>query len=129
MQEQAVKLIRHGKYHMKIRHRKQILFSVLDPRFPLRILALGAMTVTAGVITDANVPALIASVNMPSQGSSAATLKGAQRALHKSVGGILFNILFSKSLNDLCQLECRLQSFLYNLSNGLNRLLRLGFAT
>ena len=36
---------------------------------------------------------------------------------------------FSKPVNYLCQFICRLQSLLYNLSIGLNRLLRFGFAT
>jgi hypothetical protein len=52
---------------MEIRYGKQILFTVCDPRFSLRILALGTMTVTAGVVTDADMPALIAFVDMSAQ--------------------------------------------------------------
>ena len=52
---------------MEIRNRKQILFAIFDPCFTLRILALGAMPVPAGVIADANVPAIIAFIFMPTK--------------------------------------------------------------
>jgi hypothetical protein len=49
---------------VKVRNREKIPFSVFNPGFPLGVLAFGTMTVTAGVIADANMPALIAPVNM-----------------------------------------------------------------
>jgi hypothetical protein len=52
---------------MKVRNRKKITFTVFNPGFPLGILALGTMTVTAGVVTDADMPALITFVNMSAQ--------------------------------------------------------------
>ena len=52
---------------MKIRNRQQILLAAFNPCFPLSILAFGTMTVTAGVITDADMTALIAFVHMSAQ--------------------------------------------------------------
>ncbi len=52
---------------MKVGYRDQVLFPVFDPFFPLGILALGTMAVTAGVITDADMPAAIAFVDMSAQ--------------------------------------------------------------
>jgi hypothetical protein len=52
---------------MKIRYRQEILFTAFNPCFPLGILAFWTMTVTAAVVTDANVPAMIASVNVTSK--------------------------------------------------------------
>jgi hypothetical protein len=49
---------------MEIRNRKKIPFTVFDPCFALGILAFRTMTVTTGVIADANVPAMVAPVNM-----------------------------------------------------------------
>lgn len=72
--EYPVELIRQGKHYMKVRNRKEIAFTVFYPGFPLSILALGTMTVTAGVITDANMPAMIAPVNMTAQRGATATL-------------------------------------------------------
>lgn len=67
MQEQTIKLVGNSKHHMKIRYRQEILFTAFNPCFPLGILAFWTMTVTAAVITYANVPAMIASVNMTSK--------------------------------------------------------------
>jgi len=74
MQEQTIELIRYGKNNVKIRYRKQVLFTVFNPGFPLSILALGTMAVTAGVIAYANMPALIAFINMSAQRRCTATL-------------------------------------------------------
>jgi hypothetical protein len=52
---------------MEVWHGQQILFTAFNPCFPIRILALGTMTVTAGVVTDADMPALIAFVDMSAQ--------------------------------------------------------------
>jgi hypothetical protein len=67
MQKQPVELVGDSKHNMKIRYRYQVLFTAFNPRFPLGVLAFGTMTVAATVITYANVPALIASINMSSQ--------------------------------------------------------------
>ena len=67
LKKQAVECIRYSKYHMKVWDRKQILFAVFHPCFTLSILALGTMTVTARVITDADMTALIAFINMSAQ--------------------------------------------------------------
>jgi hypothetical protein len=49
---------------MEIRNRKKIPFTVFDPCFALGVLAFRTMTVTTGIIADANVPAMITPVNM-----------------------------------------------------------------
>ncbi|HUX57843.1 MAG TPA: hypothetical protein VMV77_12770, partial [Bacteroidales bacterium] len=67
VKKQTVEFIRNRKNHMKVWDRQQILFAAFYPCFTLRILALGTMTVTAGVVTDADMTALIAFVNMSAQ--------------------------------------------------------------
>jgi len=67
LKKQAIEFIRNCKNHMEVWHGQQILFTAFHPCFPIRILALGTMTVTAGVVTDADMPALITFVNMSAQ--------------------------------------------------------------
>ena len=114
---------------MKVGNRKKIAFAVFYPGFPLGVLALGTMTVTAGVIADANMPALIAPVNMATHRGAAATLQRAQGPAHIRIGPMLFYELYSVIVDYLSQFIGRSQGLSYNLSNGLNRLVRLGFAT
>jgi len=114
---------------MKVGNRKQIAFTVFYPGFPLGVLALGTMTVTAGVIADANMPAMIAPINMAAQRCATATLQRAQGPAHISVWLMLFYELYSVIVDYLSQFIGRSQGLSYNLSNGLNRLVRLGFAT
>jgi hypothetical protein len=52
---------------MKVWDRKQILLAVFHPCFPLSVLAFWTMTVTARVVTNADMPALIAFINMSAQ--------------------------------------------------------------
>jgi hypothetical protein len=87
------------------------------------------MTVTAGVIADANMPALIAPVNMATHRGGAAMLQRAQGPSHICIGPMLFYELCSVIIDYLSQFICRSQALSYNLSNGLNRLVRLGLAT
>jgi hypothetical protein len=67
LKKQAIEFIRNRKNHMKVWYRQQILLAVFNPGFTVSILALGTMTVTAGVVTDADMPALITFVNMSAQ--------------------------------------------------------------
>ena len=67
IQEQVVKLARDSKHNMKIRYRDQILFTAFNPCIALGVLAFWTMTVTVIVVTDANVPAMIASINVSPQ--------------------------------------------------------------
>jgi hypothetical protein len=67
LNKQAIEHVRYCKDNMKVWYRKQILLAVLYPCFPLGVLALGTMTVTARVITNADMTALIAFVNMAAQ--------------------------------------------------------------
>jgi hypothetical protein len=129
MHEQPVELIGQSKNYMKIGNRQKIPFAVFNPCFALGVLAFGAMTVTTGVVTDAKVPALIATVNMATQRCGAATLQGAQRPTHVCIGKVLFDELFAVTVDYLSQFKDRSHPFSYNRSNGLKRLLRLGLAT
>jgi hypothetical protein len=52
---------------MKVWYRQQILLAIFNPCFSLGILAFGTMTVTARVVTDADMAALITFVNMSAQ--------------------------------------------------------------
>lgn len=67
LKKQAIEFIRNSKNDMEVWYRQQILLAAFHPCFPVRILTLGAMTVTAGVVTDADMPALIAFVDMSAQ--------------------------------------------------------------
>jgi hypothetical protein len=67
LKKQTIQCIRYCKNNMKVWDRKQILLTVLNPCFSLSILALGTMTVTARVVTDADMAALIAFINMSAQ--------------------------------------------------------------
>jgi hypothetical protein len=67
LKKHAIEFIRYCKNNMKVWDRKQILLAVFHPCFPLSILALGTMTVTARVVTDADMTALIAFINMSAQ--------------------------------------------------------------
>jgi hypothetical protein len=52
---------------MKVWHRQQILLAVFNPGFTVSILAFRTMTVTAGVVTNAGMSALVTFVNMSAQ--------------------------------------------------------------
>jgi hypothetical protein len=67
LKKQAIECIRYSKNHMKVWDRKQILLPAFHPCFPLSVLALGTMTVTARVITNADITAIIAFINMSAQ--------------------------------------------------------------
>jgi len=65
--KQTIEFIRYSKNHMKVWDRKQILLAVFHPCFSLSVLALGTMTVPARVVTNADMTALIAFINMSAQ--------------------------------------------------------------
>jgi len=129
VKKQPVQFIRDRENHMEVWHRQQILFAAFDPGFALCVLAFGAMTVAAGVITYADMTALVAFVHMSAHGRCTATQQGAQGSFYITVGCMLLVKLLPEPFNDICQFEGRFQALAYNLSNGLNRLLRLGLAT
>ena len=129
MKEQIVEFIRNRENDMKIGNRDQVIFPVFNPSFSLRILAFGTVTVTAGVIAYANVPASIAFIYMSAQGSSTTAKQSTESTLEICIGRIMFFKLNPEPVNYISQFINRLHCFLYNLSNGLNRFVRLGFAT
>jgi hypothetical protein len=67
LKKQTIEFIRYCKNNMKVWDRKQILLAIFHPRFPLGFLALGTMTVTARVVSNADMSALIAFINMYAQ--------------------------------------------------------------
>jgi hypothetical protein len=54
IQAEFIECCRQGEDHMKIGCWKQLRFSGLYPPFALYLLALWAMAIPAGIITDAN---------------------------------------------------------------------------
>jgi len=67
LKKQTIESIGYCKNNMKVWDRDKILLAVLNPCFTLGILALGTMTVTARVVTNADMAALIAFINMSAQ--------------------------------------------------------------
>jgi hypothetical protein len=67
LKKQTIESIGYCKNNMKVWDRKQILLPVFHPCFSLSVLALRTMTVTARVVTDADMTALIAFINMSAQ--------------------------------------------------------------
>jgi hypothetical protein len=67
LKEQTIESIRYCKNNMKVWDRQKVLLPVLNPGFSLSVLAFGTMTVTARVVTNADMTALITFVNMPAQ--------------------------------------------------------------
>jgi hypothetical protein len=67
LKKKTIERVRYCKNNMKVWDRKQILLSVFYPCFTLSILALWTMTVTARVVTNTGMTALIAFINMSAQ--------------------------------------------------------------
>lgn len=114
---------------MKIRNRQQVAHALSYPFFTTVSLTLRTMTVPARIVADLDMPARIASVNMTAQSRCSALLQSSKHTANVAVGMVLLLELLPVTVNYLCQFKAGLQTLAYNLSNGLNRLLRLGFAT
>ena len=56
----------------KIRHWKQLGFPVFNPFFAVFALTFRAVPVSAGVVADADVSALVTRIDMPAQSRSSA---------------------------------------------------------
>ena len=69
---QAIKLMRQGEYHMEIGNRQELLLLLYGPHLFVQALASGTMAVAAAIIADAQVAALITSVNMAAQSGGTA---------------------------------------------------------
>src|SRR5215467_3833477 len=69
LQRQCRELLRQGKHHMEILDGQQFISARLHPLGSGCSLALGAMAITAGVICDLLIAALIALFEMTAQGS------------------------------------------------------------
>jgi hypothetical protein len=67
LNEETIEFIRNRKDNMKVWHRQKIVLAVFNPGFTVSILAFRTMTVTAGVVTDAGMSALVTFVNMSAQ--------------------------------------------------------------
>ena len=73
----------HGEDDVKIRDRQEFRATVGEPLRARQTLALGAMPVTAGVIGDADLAAILALLDMAAERRRAARLNGAH---HPSLG-------------------------------------------
>ena len=63
-QDHGVQLMRQRKDDMEVANRQEFLLACLSPFFSGYLLALGAMSITAGMIGDALSAAVVASFNM-----------------------------------------------------------------
>lgn len=129
VQKQPVEHGRQSKDQVKIGYRQKICFTVLYPGLALGILAFGAMTVTAAVITDANMPARVAFINMTSQSSGTTPEQCSESTFYVGIGGMLIVKFLTEAFDYPGQFEGWFHDLAYNLSSGLNRLVRSGFAT
>src|SRR5450432_4692789 len=71
LEHQGMKQIGQRQHDVEVRNGEQALQASFEPDGSLNCLALGAMAISAGVISDANVPAGTAVLDMATQSSSA----------------------------------------------------------
>jgi hypothetical protein len=71
---------------MKVGYRQQLVFDLFYPAFSLGVLAFGAMTVSAGVVADAQVPASITLIDMSTHCSGSAVSDRSQVSLYVGIG-------------------------------------------
>ena len=80
IESDAGDLFRNGEYDVEIFDRQQFSPPAFEPLCPLRVLALRAVAVTAGVVSDAAVIAMAAFFGMAAQRGGTAALDGAHDA-------------------------------------------------
>ena len=83
-EDQTVKFVRQGKHQMEVSHRQKLRGLFFQPLGLGQGLALGAVAVTAGVISRVLKAASVALLEMPSQLLGAADLNGPH---HLEMGG------------------------------------------
>ena len=122
--------MRKGEDHMHIAHRQQFLTAFGKPLIPSVGLALGTVPVTATVITDAQVTALIALINVSAQGNGSAATDGMQGTPLPAVKLQLSICTVPVLVQYSGQFKIRPHHYLpYNRSSGLTGGLSDGFAT
>ncbi len=68
----------HGKDHMEIAGVEEIALPCCDPALASLRLTLGAVAIATRVVGDGLIPAALAGIAMPAEGSGAAALNGSQ---------------------------------------------------
>lgn len=96
---------------MEVRNRKQILLAVLNPGFPLCVLAFGTMTIPAAVVADADMAALVAFIDMTAEYGSSAYLYRIQYPEGVCIGIECTVKAAAESFNDLSQFKGRSHLF------------------
>jgi hypothetical protein len=76
LEDDGIKNIRNGKYHMKVSDIEQIAFLRVNPAFLCKRLTLGTMPVATGVVRDLSKSAISTYINMTSQSGSPAFFYG-----------------------------------------------------
>ena len=76
LQEERNQAVRKGEDHMKVGNRKQVVHLRFNPKRLIQALALGTMSIAAGVIGGILAPAVIASLQVPTQGRGATCDQG-----------------------------------------------------
>lgn len=64
--------IRHSEYDMEVLSRDNLFPAECDPLLSLLVLTLGAMTIPAAVIADADIPTFGTNLHMPAKGAGPA---------------------------------------------------------
>src|SRR4029077_15173601 len=80
IESDAGDFLRDGENDMEVGRRQQLRLAALQPLGTLAILALRAVAVAAGVISNADMRALAALFDMAAQSGSTANLNGAHHA-------------------------------------------------
>jgi hypothetical protein len=81
IKEQLIEFVGHGKHHMKVLYGQQILFAGYYPLFLINGTALRTMPISAGVVGDPELSAILTSFNMSTHISSTTLLYGIQHSM------------------------------------------------
>ena len=103
----------HGKHHMKVSGRQQILLPCRNPSFTVGNLALGTMAVPAGVIADTHMAALITPVCMSAHSCCTAPFNSIKRTQMMRKGMVLRFKCCPVTGDDVRQLESWFTHALY----------------
>ena len=75
-QAQGIQFMRYGKDDMKISGGQELVLLLNDPHLLVQTLALWGMPVTTRIVTDPEVTALIASIDMAAQSGCTTSANG-----------------------------------------------------
>ena len=118
LRKQLIEMMRQSKDNMIVGNGQQLALPIQDPPLTVCHLALGAMPVATGVITDCLYAARCTDRDMSAQRKGPAQGQGPKRLPDLSYRIILLFKCRSMKMNDIANFICRPQRT-YSLSNGL----------